>query len=76
MVLSAQHTHLELAHSDKAIVVPMREIDKADGRAFALRLAVLADAGVFQQQSEDVTVVLKQACTGKLAVSCLTTSST
>ena len=65
MVLGAQHTHLELADGDKAVVVPVGEIHKTHGRAFLAGPTVLADAGVFQQQGKDVAVVLNQTCAGE-----------
>ena len=65
VVLGAQNAHLELADGDKAVVVPVLEIDKAHRGALFARLAVLADAGVFQQQVQDMAVVLDQAGAGK-----------
>ena len=65
VVLGAEDAHLELADGDEAVVVPVLEVDEAHGRAFLAGLAVLADAGVFQQQSEDVAVVLDQAGAGE-----------
>ena len=65
MVLRAQDAHLELADGDKAVVVPVGEVDKTHRRAFLAGPAVLADARIFQEQREDVAVVLNQTGTGK-----------
>ena len=65
VVLGAEDAHLELADRDKAVVVPVLEIDKAHRGALFARLPVLADAGVFQQQVQDMAVVLDQAGAGK-----------
>ena len=65
VMLGAEDAHLELADGNEAIVVPVLEIDEAHRRAFLARLAVLADAGVFQQQIEDMPVVLDQAGAGE-----------
>ena len=64
-MLGAQDTHLELAHSNKAVVVSMGEIHKPHRRAFLTGPAVLADAGILQQHGENVAVVLNQARTGE-----------
>ena len=64
-MLGAEDAHLELADGDKAVVVPVGEVDETHGRAFLAGPAVLADAGVFQQQGKDVAVVLNQAGAGK-----------
>ena len=61
VVLGAEHADLELADGDEAVVVSLIEIDEADGRAFLAGLSVLADAGVLQQQPEEVLVVFQQA---------------
>ena len=61
MVLGAENADLELADRDEAVVVAVLEVDKSHCRAFLACLAVLADAGVFQQKLEDVVVVLEQA---------------
>ena len=50
VVLGAEDAHLELADGDEAVVVPVLEVHEAHRRAFLAGLAVLADAGVFQQQ--------------------------
>ena len=42
----------------KRLFSPVLEVNEAHGRAFLARLAVLAHAGVFQQQLKGVTVVL------------------
>ena len=76
VVLGAEDAHLELADGDKAVVVPMGEIDKTHRRAFLAGLAVFADAGVFQQQVKTCRLFSIRPVPGKLAVSCLTTSST
>ena len=68
VVLGAEDTDLELADRDEAVVVAGRKVREADGRALLAALTILADAGVLQQELEQVL--------GKLAVSCLTTSST
>ena len=65
VVFSAENAYLELADRDKAVVVPVLEVHKTNGRALLACLAVLADAGVFQQQGEDMAVVLNQAGAGK-----------
>ena len=65
VVLGAQDAHLELADGDKAVVVPVVEVHETHRRAFLAGLAVLADAGVFQQQGEDVAVVLDQTGAGE-----------
>jgi hypothetical protein len=60
-MLGAEDADLELADSDEAVVVPLLEVDEADRRALLPGLAVLADAGVLQQQLEKVPVVLQKA---------------
>ena len=65
MVLSAPNSHLKLADRNKAVIVPVLEIDKAHRWAFFARFSVFADAGVLQQQVQDMAIVLDQAGAGK-----------
>jgi hypothetical protein len=65
VIFSAEDAYLELAHGGKTLIVPVLEVNEAHRRAFFARLPVLADAGVFQQQVEGVTVVLDQAGAGE-----------
>jgi hypothetical protein len=53
----------------------MVEVNKPYSWTLLASLAVLANAGVFKQQIEEVAVVLDQAGAGKLAVRCLIASS-
>jgi hypothetical protein len=76
MMPSAEDAHLKLAHCDKVVVVPVREVHKTHGRASLAGLAVLADTGVFQQQGKSMTVVFDQiaareagCCRGRLCPS-------
>src|SRR5581483_5848518 len=66
VILSTQNSYLKLANRDEAIIVPVREVDEADSRAFLSRLAVLADACVFQQELQYVPVVLDEAGSGEI----------
>ena len=65
VMLGAEDAHLELADGDEAVVVAVPEVNEAHRGAFLARLAVLADAGVFQQEVKDVAVVLDQAGAGE-----------
>ena len=65
VVLGAENAHLELADGDEAVVVAVLEVDEAHRWALLAGLAVLADAGVFQQQLKDVLIVLDQARAGE-----------
>ena len=49
VMLGAEDAHLELAHSDKAVVVTVGKVHKTHGWASLTSLAVNADTGVFQQ---------------------------
>ena len=60
VVLGAEDADLELADRDEAVVVAGRKVHEAHGRALVAGLAVLADAGVLQQELEQVLVVLQQ----------------
>ena len=60
VVLSAPNAHLELAHRHKAVVLDLVEVNELDGGAFRARGAVLAHAGAFGQQAENMLVVLQQ----------------
>ena len=60
MVLGAEDADLELADRDEAVVVAGRKVREADGRTLLAALTVLADAGVLQQEVEQVLVVLQQ----------------
>ena len=66
MMLGAENPHLELADGDKAIIVPVLEVDEAHRRAFFACLEVLAHTGVLQQEVECMPVVLDQARAGKV----------
>ena len=62
VVLGAEDTDFELTGGDEAVVIPLFEVDKVNCRAFLASLAVLADAGVLQQQFEEMPVILQQTC--------------
>ena len=51
---------LQLAHRDEAVVPALLEVHVADGGAPLPGPAVLSGAGAFQQEIEDVPVVLRQ----------------
>jgi len=59
-MLSTKYAHLELADGNKAVIVPMLEVDKAHRGTLLSRLAILAHARILQQQMEEVPVVLNQ----------------
>src|SRR4051794_19733397 len=60
MVLGAEDAHLELGHGDEAIVLPLFEVDELNRWALGTCLAVLANTRAFQQQIENVSVVLNE----------------
>ena len=60
VVLGAEDADLELADRDEAVVLAGRKVRETDGRALLAALTVLADAGVLQQELEQVLVVLQQ----------------
>jgi len=64
-VLRAQHTHLELAYGDKAVILPMVKVHKTHRGTLLTGPAILAHAGVFQEQREDVAVVFNQIGPGE-----------
>ena len=67
-MLGAEDAHLELADRDEAILgawVRAIEVDEAHRRAVLAGLAVLADAGIAQQQVMDAAVVLQEALSGE-----------
>ena len=66
VALATEDADLELADGDKAVVVPVLEINELHRRTFFTRLAVLADAGVFQQLVEHMPVVLQQVGAGEI----------
>ncbi len=66
MALAAENAHLELTDGDEAIVVAVLEIDELHRGTLLPRLAVLADAGIFQQLVEHMPVVLQQVGAGKI----------
>ena len=59
-MLSAENADLELANRDEAVVVAGRKVHESDGWARLGALAVLAHAGVLQEELEHVPVVLQQ----------------
>jgi hypothetical protein len=54
-----------LADGREVVIVVVLEVNKANSWAFFARLPVLADAGVFQQQMQQMFVVFEQAAAGK-----------
>lgn len=66
-MFSSKNTDLELANSGEVVVSRVFKIYEPNGRAMLAGLLVLADAGVFQQQVQQVLVVFDQAVTGKAA---------
>ncbi len=65
MVFRTQNPYLELAHRNKAVVVPAHEIHKPHRRALFACFAVLADTGIFQKKVKNIAVVGNQAGAGK-----------
>ena len=60
MVLGSKDADLELTDGDEAVFLAILEINEMDGRASLACLPVLAEAGVLQQQIEDVPIVLQK----------------
>ena len=65
VVLRPQDAHLELADGDEAVVGSAVEVHEPHRRALLAGLAVDAHARVFQEQREDVAVVLDQIGPGE-----------
>lgn len=62
-MLGTKYADLELADRDKAVVTALLELNEAGRGALLTGLTVLADAGVLNQQFEEMSVVLEQAST-------------
>ena len=58
-MLGAEDAHLELAHRNKAVIVPVREVYKMYCGTFLTGLTVFADAGVLQQHLKQMLVVFE-----------------
>jgi len=64
MVFGAQDAHFELTDRNKAVVIPVFEINKAHRGALFVRFSGFADAGVFKQQAQDMAVILDKSGSG------------
>ena len=59
-MLGTEDADFKLADRDEAVIVAVRKVHEADSRALLATLTVLADAGILQQELEQVLVILQQ----------------